>query len=100
MDLSLQRKGGGGGKGARGGSGARPTVALQFKNSLVVLIEKMNAANPHFVRCIKPNHQKKPAIFTDDYVTSQLRYTGMLETTRIRREGFAVRIPFDESVDR
>ena len=34
------------------------TVSAQFKNSLQVLIEKMNQASPHFVRCIKPNHSK------------------------------------------
>ncbi len=28
------------------------------QNSLQVLIEKMNAASPHFVRCIKPNNVK------------------------------------------
>ena len=98
----LQRKGGPGGKkgGAPKGGGPKPTVASQFKNSLMVLVEKMSACNPHFVRCIKPNHQKRPGLFTRDYITAQLRYTGMLETTRIRREGYAVRIEFAEFVDR
>ena len=42
------------------------TVGAQFKNSLQVLIEKMNQANPHFVRCIKPNHSKViTRIYTD-----------------------------------
>ena len=97
-----QRKGGPAGK--KGGvpktAGPKPTVASQFKNSLMVLVEKMSACNPHFVRCIKPNHQKRPGLFTRDYITAQLRYTGMLETTRIRREGYAVRIEFAEFVDR
>ena len=98
----LQRKGGPAGKkgGAPKGGGPKPTVASQFKNSLMVLVEKMSACNPHFVRCIKPNHQKRPGLFTRDYITAQLRYTGMLETTRIRREGYAVRIEFAEFVDR
>ena len=74
-------------------------MASQFKNSLTILMEKMNAANPHFVRCIKPSHEKKPGCFSDEYVTNQLRYTGMLETTRIRREGYAVRFEFPEFVD-
>lgn len=30
----------------------------------------------------------------------QLAYTGVLETTRIRKEGYAVRIPFSDFVER
>ena len=47
--------------------------------------------NPHFVRCIKPNHQSAASMWDSEYVLAQLKYTGMLETIRIRREGFAVR---------
>lgn len=47
----------------------------------------MNACTPQFVRCIKPNLDKAPDSFKLDLVTKQLRYTGMLETTRIRKEG-------------
>ena len=50
----------------------------------------LNAAEPHFVRCIKPNLHKAPADYDNVLVTKQLRYTGMLETTRIRREGFVL----------
>eukprot|EP00117_Sycon_ciliatum_P037106 scpid24935/ scgid27816/ Myosin-IIIa len=76
------------------------TVSAQFKNSLTVLMEKMNQCNPHFIRCIKPNMGKRPNDFQDDFVIAQLRYTGMLETTRIRREGFAIRPDFNEFVNR
>jgi myosin heavy subunit len=31
-------------------------------------------------------------------VLQQLQYTGMLETIRIRREGFAVRMPFEDVI--
>jgi hypothetical protein len=35
-------------------------------------MEKMNAARPHFVRCIKPNKAKEPNCFEDDYVEAQV----------------------------
>ncbi|XP_048584244.1 unconventional myosin-VIIa isoform X2 [Nematostella vectensis] len=76
------------------------TVGGQFKTSLSVLMEKMTAASPHFIRCIKPNTSKVPGNFNDNYVETQLKYTGVLETTRIRREGYAVRMPHAEFVER
>ncbi|XP_022097396.1 myosin-IIIb-like isoform X2 [Acanthaster planci] len=76
------------------------TVGAQFKNSLSVLLELLNLSNPHFVRCIKPNTSKSAKLFEDKFVTAQLRYTGMLETTRIRRLGYALRPHFADFVKR
>ncbi|KAM8960363.1 unconventional myosin-XV [Pelodytes ibericus] len=71
-----------------------PTVAAKFQQSLLELVVKMERCNPFFVRCIKPNSKKEPNFFEADVVTTQLKYSGILETIRIRKEGFPVRIPF------
>ena len=49
-------------------------------------MSKMLTGTPHFVRCIRPNDLKSPSQFNPEKVVLQLRYTGVLETTRIRRE--------------
>uniref|UniRef100_A0A8C4DJE3 Myosin XVA n=1 Tax=Dicentrarchus labrax TaxID=13489 RepID=A0A8C4DJE3_DICLA len=71
-----------------------PTVSNKFQQSLLELVEKMERCNPFFVRCIKPNNMKQPGVFEDELVSSQLRHSGILETIRIRREGYPVRMPF------
>ncbi|XP_041943714.1 unconventional myosin-XV isoform X2 [Alosa sapidissima] len=71
------------------------TVAAKFQLSLMELIEKIERCNPFFVRCIKPNHNKDPGVFDVELVSTQLRYSGILETIRIRREGYPIRVPFD-----
>ncbi|XP_065060294.1 myosin-IIIb-like [Rhopilema esculentum] len=76
------------------------TIGTQFKNSLSVLMEKLNAAAPHFIRCIKPNAEKVPSKFDFLYVRRQLNYTGILETTKIRKDGYSVRVPFQDFVTR
>ncbi|XP_062999566.1 unconventional myosin-XV [Elgaria multicarinata webbii] len=76
------------------------TVAAKFQQSLLDLMERMERCNPFFVRCIKPNNKKEPGLFETEIVSSQLRYSGILETIRIRKVGFPVRIPFQIFLDR
>ena len=76
------------------------TSASEFKGSLEKLMVSLNAAEPHFIRCLKPNSVKEALNWDPELVTKQLRYTGMLETTRIRREGYAVRPNFEDFMHR
>ncbi|XP_076837392.1 unconventional myosin-X [Brachyhypopomus gauderio] len=78
----------------------RPTVSSQFKNSLHSLMSTLSTSNPFFVRCIKPNNNKEPDHFDHSVVLNQLRYSGMLETVRIRRAGFPVRRTFQDFCSR
>ncbi|XP_046839992.1 unconventional myosin-X-like isoform X2 [Xenia sp. Carnegie-2017] len=72
----------------------RPTVGSQFRTSLTSLMTTLSQAHPYFVRCIKPNGSKMAEKFDPKIVLDQLRYSGMLETVRIRRAGFPVRIVY------
>lgn len=76
------------------------TLSLQFKNSLDDLLKTLSASNPYFVRCIKPNDHKAPNSFDEDLCVRQLRYTGMLETARIRSMGYPIRHSFKDFVQR
>ncbi|KAJ7345657.1 hypothetical protein JRQ81_001607, partial [Phrynocephalus forsythii] len=68
--------------------------------SLMDLLSKMVIGQPHFVRCIKPNDNREALKFSRERVLVQLRYTGILETINIRRQGYSHRILFDEFVRR
>ncbi|XP_064183579.1 unconventional myosin-X [Anguilla rostrata] len=78
----------------------KPTVSSQFRDSLHALMATLSASNPFFVRCIKPNMQKNANIFDPEVVLNQLRYSGMLETVKIRRAGFPVRRTFKDFFSR
>uniref|UniRef100_A0A8C2ZX11 Myosin X n=1 Tax=Cyclopterus lumpus TaxID=8103 RepID=A0A8C2ZX11_CYCLU len=78
----------------------RPTVSTQFKDSLHSLMATLSTSNPFFIRCIKPNKHKMPDQFDQTLVLNQLRYSGMLETVKIRRTGFPVRRPFQDFCSR
>ncbi|XP_061511174.1 myosin-IIIb isoform X2 [Anopheles gambiae] len=75
-------------------SRAQQTVATYFRYSLMDLLQKMVTGTPQFIRCIKPNELKAAKSFDAAKVLKQLRYTGVLETIRIRQHGFSHRFTF------
>ncbi|KIX10134.1 uncharacterized protein Z518_01215 [Rhinocladiella mackenziei CBS 650.93] len=72
------------------------TVAQRHKEQLTSLMRQLHSTQPHFVRCILPNHKKKPKQFNAPLVLDQLRCNGVLEGIRIARTGFPNRLSFAE----
>ncbi|KAI9291350.1 hypothetical protein K502DRAFT_142184 [Neoconidiobolus thromboides FSU 785] len=72
------------------------TVAQRHKEQLSLLMNQLNTTEPHFVRCILPNQDKKPGKINTPLVLDQLRCNGVLEGIRICRAGFPNRLPFSE----
>lgn len=78
----------------------KPTLGLIFKRSLIDLMATINLTNVHYIRCIKPNEQKKAWEFDSLMVLSQLRACGVLETIRILCAGFPTRWTYEEFAQR
>jgi len=80
----------------RAGGGKPKTLGAQFKMQLKELVDTLNKTTPHFIRCLKPNDEKKGGVFTAQRMEDQLKYAGLLEVCRIRKLGFPKRLSFDE----
>ncbi|XP_038590321.1 unconventional myosin-Vb [Micropterus salmoides] len=78
----------------------RKTVGLQFRSSLTLLMETLNATTPHYVRCIKPNDDKEPFSFDSKRAVQQLRACGVLETIRISAAGYPSRWTYPDFFSR
>ena len=81
---------------------------LYTYHSLLVFAEKSvhalrficTCAYQHTCSCLKPNTVKEPNNFSDDYIVAQLKYTGIMETIRIRQCGFPTRLAFEDFLKR
>ena len=67
------------------------SVSAQFKEQLSGLILTLDSTNPRFVRCVKPNPDKRPYEMLPMTCFLQLKYAGMMEAIRVRQQGYAMR---------
>jgi len=88
--------GGGGGRGGRGGAEkkkSKKTICAKFKEQLGSLMTNLNATLPHFIRCVKPNSKQSKRVWEGPLTLRQLKYAGLFEAIKIRKAGYAFRIP-------
>ncbi|KNC47565.1 myosin ID heavy chain [Thecamonas trahens ATCC 50062] len=72
-----------------------PTSGTIIKSSIAALVERLMACTPHYIRCLKPNNNKKANDWDSNLSRHQVQYLGLLENVRIRRAGYAYRQTFD-----
>jgi len=64
------------------------TVSKRFISQVNRLMSTLQVTEPHYIKCMKPNPNKASGVFVGPLMLEQLRYSGVLEVVRIRREGF------------
>ncbi|RLN32406.1 hypothetical protein BBJ28_00025284, partial [Nothophytophthora sp. Chile5] len=77
-----------------------PSTSQQFRTQVADLLKKLDGCNPHYIRCIKPNENKRPLAVNKDIVTEQVRYLGLVENLSVRRQGFCYSQPYGPFIKR
>ena len=54
--------------------GKKKCIGAAFVKSLQTLIKEINSTTPHFIRCVKPNTEKKPLIWERQMSYEQLKF--------------------------
>jgi hypothetical protein len=71
---------------------AKQTVGTNFRVQLDHLIANLNTTAPKYIRCIKPNAEKKPNLFDSALTNEQLTYSGVFEAVMIMQNGYPFRL--------
>eukprot|EP00760_Papus_ankaliazontas_P004450 PhM_4_TR11899/c0_g1_i1/m.42733/K10357/MYO5; myosin V len=75
---------------------SKATTTKKFRTQLAQLLQMISTTHAHWVRCVKPHPNRRPQNFHGQEVMSQLRCSGVLDTVRIRKIGYAIRVPIPE----
>ncbi len=76
------------------------SLGAQFRQQLDRLMNVLNNTQTHYIRCIKPNTTKAPKEMDPVLTLEQLRYSGVFEAVRIRKQGYPFRYTYERFVER
>jgi myosin-1 len=76
------------------------TAGTQFRKNMNDLMATLMVKMPSYVRCIKPNGEKKANCWDPAVVEHQVKYLGLMENLRVARAGYCYRRPFADFLER
>ena len=71
-------------------------LGYKFRQEMQSLMDELLSCECMFVRCIKPNEDKKANFWVPALALNQIRYLGILDSINVRRESLPVRKTFEE----
>jgi myosin-5 len=73
-------------------------IGYKFRQQMEALMTELRSCQCSFMRCIKPNEQKSATVWTSNLVVLQIRYLGLLDSIKIRKESYPFRFSFKQFV--
>ena len=83
-----------------GRKAAISTASAKIRSQCNDLVTALMSCQPHYVRCVKSNDQKKALKVDSKRVKHQAQYLGLLENIKVRRAGFAYRAEYHRFLHR
>ena len=71
-------------------------LGLKFCKEMKQLKKELKLCDHHYVRCLKPNEEKKPKLYYSNFVFNQIQYLGILATIQVRKNGFPMRRTYED----
>ena len=71
-------------------------ITGKFRNEIKALMKELISCESNYIRCLKPNEQKKEFFVTPMFLFNQIKYLGILDTINVRKQGFPTRKKYNE----
>jgi myosin-5 len=71
-------------------------LGTKFRKEMASLMTELLESECYFVRCIKPNEEKRKEFWVPALALNQIRYLGILDSINVRRESLPVRKFYEE----
>ena len=71
-------------------------LGLKFCKEMKQLKKELKLCDHHYVRCLKPNEEKKAKLFYSNFVFNQIQYLGILATIQVRKNGYPMRRTYED----
>ena len=78
------------------GSSGFSSVGKTFLNDLRKLMRELDATQPHFVRCLKPNRALAPRTMEGPMVLTQMASSGLMEAVKLMQASYPSRSTYEE----
>lgn len=75
-------------------------IGYKFRQQMEALMCELRSCQCSFMRCIKPNEAKSATVWTSSLVVLQIRYLGLIDSIKIRKESYPFRFGFRQFVHR
>jgi myosin heavy subunit len=82
------------GEGTKSKKASDKFLGAKFRIQMKELMDELNSCECHFIRCIKPNEAKQKELWVAMLALQQIRYLGVLESIKVRKESFPIRRPY------
>lgn len=69
-------------------------LGFKFRRNMDDLVNQLAACYCHFIRCIKPNEQKKSEFWNPQLALMQIRYMGLLDSLKVRKMSYPFRYDY------
>ncbi len=63
-------------------------LGAKFREQMRTLMQELQSCECHFIRCIKPNNVKERDLFVSRLALNQIRYLGVLQSIKVRKESY------------